>query len=66
MKSNPATPTKNGRGSINSVPATRERTYSSDDPLTIAALAAELDGVDFLRGIAAGEIPHRRSWRHSI
>ncbi|HEX6388990.1 MAG TPA: PaaI family thioesterase [Solirubrobacteraceae bacterium] len=42
---------------MNTVPAIRERTFTWDDPLATAARAGELDGVDFLRAIAAGEIP---------
>jgi uncharacterized protein (TIGR00369 family) len=38
-------------------PATRERSYTWTDPTEIASAAREVDGLTFLRRLAAGEIP---------
>jgi uncharacterized protein (TIGR00369 family) len=35
----------------------RERTYTWDDPMETAAAAAEVDGLTFIRMLAAGEVP---------
>jgi uncharacterized protein (TIGR00369 family) len=35
----------------------RERTYSWSDPMRTAAAAAEVDGLTFMRMVAAGEVP---------
>jgi uncharacterized protein (TIGR00369 family) len=37
--------------------ATRERTYTWEDPMRTAAAAAEVDGLTFIRMLAAGEVP---------
>ncbi len=42
---------------MNTVPAIRERTYTWEDPLATAAGAAGRSGLEFMRAIAAGEIP---------
>jgi uncharacterized protein (TIGR00369 family) len=36
---------------------TRERTYTWEDPMRTAAAAAEVDGLTFIRMLAAGEVP---------
>jgi uncharacterized protein (TIGR00369 family) len=36
---------------------TRERTYTWDDPMRTAAAAADVDGLTFMRMLAAGEVP---------
>jgi uncharacterized protein (TIGR00369 family) len=36
---------------------TRERTHTWEDPMRTAAAAAEVDGLTFLRMMAAGEVP---------
>jgi uncharacterized protein (TIGR00369 family) len=37
--------------------AVRERSYSWEDPMRTAAAAAEVDGLTFMRMLAAGEVP---------
>jgi len=37
--------------------ASRERTYTWEDPKVYADAAAELDGIDFLRRIGSGDLP---------
>jgi uncharacterized protein (TIGR00369 family) len=38
-------------------PAVRERAHTWEDPLLTAAIAAELDGLTFLRRLVSGELP---------
>jgi len=40
-----------------SVAVARERTYTWEDPLRTAAVAADLDGLTFWRRVASGEVP---------
>ncbi len=42
---------------MSSVETARTRTFSWEDPLASAATGATMDGLDYLRLVASGELP---------
>ena len=54
-----------GKLSLEETGTARQRTITWQDPLVGAALARDLSGLEYLRAIAEGRIPGRRSPRSS-